>query len=101
MTTTSEKQQNDDLQDDDNRLQILGEYIALIKERYKETEVYEPQMTVSITTEDISEKIKKSTGFHFDNQSINEAMQKEGFRLVFISVENLTPDYYYLMQPII
>ncbi len=98
MTTSSEKQQQKEDLTNDLGLDLLQDFIALIKNHFIPTEEYESQMTVTITTEEITEKVKLASGNFYSVPQINEAMKKEGFSMVFISVDH-TPDYYWLMNP--
>ena len=95
--TTSEKQQIKSMTDN-NGLDLLQDFIALIKNHFMPTEEYESQMTITITTEELSQKVKLASGIFYNTQAINQAMNKEGFSMVFISVDH-TPDYYWLMNP--
>jgi hypothetical protein len=98
MIPSSEKQQQIESSTDELRLDLLHDFISLIKNHFNSTENYESQMTMTITTEELSQKVKLASGNFYDTQAINEAMKKQGFQMVFISVDH-TPDYYWLMNP--
>lgn len=98
MITSSEKQPNEI--EPNNDMELLINFIELIKGKFQPTDNYEMHKTLALTTEELAQKIHLASGKNYDSHLINQRMTDSGFSMVFITVDHNT-NYYWLLNPII